>query len=333
MKARLDVIDSIDGFYVTVILDRLHRDGVLRALAEGHSVSWIARTFGFDHEPLTGLLDYLSLRSNLVQRAGSGRKKRYTIAAGDQNAFFAHLLDQYVGAYGPCLFELSRVLKRPAVGSRLVDQDRHAAAFSPSEPMPELLDVIEALRFRTVLDVGCGSGRLLAALARRQPLLRGIGIDANPKMVENARRTASVLGLTDRLKIMRCDFRQLGRIMPAQRRRTIDGICAASVANSFFGPVGAYDIDYFFRRLRSLFPNRILVLCDYYSRLASPRGQNGNFKRTLVHDVAQLVSAQGLPPRNLREWRTIYRRASVRLLQAYGLTDHGVSWFIHLVRL
>jgi SAM-dependent methyltransferase len=311
----------------------LQRAGVLRALSEGRSVSRIARTCGFDSDMLTDLLDFVTLRSTLVRRTGRGRQKRYTIASGGRNSSFAHLLDQYVGAYGPCLFDLARVLKRPAIGGRLVDRKRHASAFSGADPAPELVRLIETLGFRVLLDIGCGGGQLLAALARRRPLLRGIGLDANPAMVKSARRRVSEQRLADRVKILRCDFRDLGRVMSERRRKTIDGICAISVADGFFAPDSVRDIYYFFRQLRSLFANRILVLCDYYSALRGPRRPGENLKRTLVHDVAQLVSTQGIPPKDLREWQTIYARASVKLLLAYRRTDHGVSWFIHLVQL
>lgn len=333
MKARLDVIDSIDGLYVALILDRLHREGILLALAEGRRLSWIVRTFGFDRGLLTSLLDYLSLRSNLVRSTGRGRARRYTIASAGRNSSFAHLLDQYVGAYGPCLFDLPRVLRRPAVGGRLVDSKRHAAAFSGGGPPPELVHLIETLGIRTLLDIGCGGGQLLAALAQRQPRLHGVGIDANPAMVRSARRRIGENGLAGRVKISRGDFRDLGRVVGKRRVKTIDGICAISVANAFFGPDRAHDIYYFFRQLRSLFANRLLILCDYYSPLRAPRKRGEGLQRALVHDVAQLVSAQGLPPKDLHAWRRIYAAASVRLLLAYRLTDDGVPWFIHLVQL
>jgi ribosomal protein L11 methyltransferase len=50
-----------------------------------------------------------------------------------------------------------------------------------------------------VLDVGCGSGVLAIAAARRWPHLRGIGVDIDPDSVEVSRENAERNGVADRL--------------------------------------------------------------------------------------------------------------------------------------
>jgi ubiquinone/menaquinone biosynthesis C-methylase UbiE len=52
----------------------------------------------------------------------------------------------------------------------------------------------------TVLDAGCGSGRLAVEIARRRPDLRVHGIDLESGMVEVATRHAEREGLTDRVE-------------------------------------------------------------------------------------------------------------------------------------
>lgn len=72
----------------------------------------------------------------------------------------------------------------------------------------------EPLRERTVLDVGCGSGRLAFALARQAG--RIIGIDRSSEAIERAQQRASTLGL-DHVTFSCCDaettdYRELGPI-------------------------------------------------------------------------------------------------------------------------
>jgi hypothetical protein len=49
--------------------------------------------------------------------------------------------------------------------------------------------------------------------------------------------------------------------------------------------------------------------------------------------VAQLISSQGLPPRDLKAWQAIYARNSVALLHAQRANNKGADLFIHVVRL
>ena len=51
-----------------------------------------------------------------------------------------------------------------------------------------LIGLLETLEFATVLDVGCGFGRVGASILRRWPNVRYTGIDVSPDMIEAARR-------------------------------------------------------------------------------------------------------------------------------------------------
>jgi tRNA (cmo5U34)-methyltransferase len=55
----------------------------------------------------------------------------------------------------------------------------------------------------TLLDLGCGSGRLLARLARGRPDVRIIGLDLSEPMLETGRRTLEAEGLADRVELRR----------------------------------------------------------------------------------------------------------------------------------
>ncbi|MCG8366542.1 MAG: methyltransferase domain-containing protein [Pseudanabaenales cyanobacterium] len=51
-----------------------------------------------------------------------------------------------------------------------------------------LLEYIQLSEQAHVLDIGCGTGRLLDRLAKRFPHLQGIGLDLSPEMLRQARR-------------------------------------------------------------------------------------------------------------------------------------------------
>ncbi len=72
--------------------------------------------------------------------------------------------------------------------------DRHWMQRVIFEPVQRtVLDLAEAevARPRAVLDVGCGTGRLLISAAARFPGAELVGVDAAPQMVEQARASAA----------------------------------------------------------------------------------------------------------------------------------------------
>jgi trans-aconitate 2-methyltransferase len=71
------------------------------------------------------------------------------------------------------------------------------------------LKVLDRLPLRgdeTVLDAGCGSGRMTRHILERVPNGRVIGVDASPSMIEHARQE---LGESDRLELVTADLLEL----------------------------------------------------------------------------------------------------------------------------
>ena len=65
--------------------------------------------------------------------------------------------------------------------------------------LPEL--VVDLARGGRVVDVHCGGGRWLVAMAQRFPGLQLVGIEAEADSVERARATVAAAGLADRIEI------------------------------------------------------------------------------------------------------------------------------------
>ena len=154
----------------------------------------------------------------------------------------------------------------------------------------------------TVLDAGCGSGRVTEALLERLPRGRVIAVDASPSMVEQARRR-----LGERVEIHQMDLLELELAQP------VDAILSTATFH------WVLDHDALFRRLHAaLRPG---------GQLIAQCGGEGNIDR--LRGIAGAVLAREPYARYFRDWRTPWYYAAPgptreRLLAA-GFTS-AESW-------
>jgi hypothetical protein len=84
----------------------------------------------------------------------------------------------------------------------IYDASMMVHSVAETEPM---LDAYDFSLFRTVVDVGGGSGRMLAALLRRYPHVEGILFDL-PAVADRSRALISEMGLSRRCRVVGGDF-------------------------------------------------------------------------------------------------------------------------------
>jgi SAM-dependent methyltransferase len=115
--------------------------------------------------------------------------------------------------------------------------------------------LLPALEMGTVLEIGCGNGRLLIELARRQALRTGIGVDAARSRIEFARRWSEDLWLAS-LRFEVADALEM-TLAPAG----YDAILCITGAFAYFEPLAAGTALVLARRwAQALRPGGLLVL-------------------------------------------------------------------------
>ena len=135
----------------------------------------------------------------------------------------------------------------------------------------------------TVLDAGCGSGRVTQMLAERLPRGRVIAVDAAPSMVHEARAK-----LGEAVEVRQVELTALD----------LDAEVDAVFSNAVFHWVG--DHDALFARLHAaLRPG---------GRLVAQCGGAGNVQR--FHDVAREVAARDLFAEHLAGWHGPWKFAT-----------------------
>ena len=319
-------LDLVEGFALAQAVEALHREGILADLSEWRSAAQLAAPRDLDESTLSALLNYTATRTDVLGKQGD----RYRLSRAYRNStWLGQLLDQYVGAYGPNLGNLSAILREPREGRKLVDRKRHADAFRQARMsgFPEVVRIIEKCGFSRVLDIGCGNAGLLASLATAYLEFEGWGIDASADMCRVARQKIAAEGIADRVHVLQGDAWTCGEILEPALRREIQAVVACSLLNEFFLGGDEPAIEWL-KSIAELFDDRILVVADYYGRLGRPGDDAAG--HVLLHDFVQSISGQGIPPGDVSGWGRIYAAAGCRLSQAFDLGS-DVPRFVHIV--
>jgi trans-aconitate 2-methyltransferase len=140
----------------------------------------------------------------------------------------------------------------------------------------KVLERLALVGHETVLDAGCGSGRVTAMLADRLPRGRVIGVDAAPSMVKLARES-----LGDRADVLQAELTEL----------ELDEQVDAVFSNAVFHWVQDHD---------ALFAALYAALRPG-GRLVAQCGGHGNVER--FHEAAREVGAEPPFSQHLGGWR------------------------------
>ena len=323
MSDRWSTLDLVEGFQLSQGVAALHELGVLSALERPATAEGLAAELGLDAGMLRGTLEYVAARTDLVRR--SGRRFKATRSYSDAARF---LLDLYVGAYAGNAVMLADLLRKPSLAPAAVDRARHARAFEDAGDgsggfLPE---TVRRLGLNHVLDLGCGSGALLLALACAADEFVGWGLDLNAAMCRRARARMRSAGVEQRVRVIRGDCEDLESALSKRVRKSVAAVVASNVANEMFAE-GHQRAVRWLEQMSAVLPGRPLLIADYYGCLGRKRAQ----RETLLHDFAQLISGQGIPPPSASQWRSIYSRAGCRLVHI--VEDTSTTRFVHILAL
>jgi len=323
--ARRSGFDLAEGFHLANIVLAFERHGILSSLARPVTAAALARRHDVDLALLQAALELLAARTTLIARGGA----RFRLASG-YDGYARAVIHQYLGAYGPNACAFDRILRNPALGRGLTDPPQHAKAYAAEPALSSVLiaDLVVQLGLNDVLDLGCGTGALLADLAGRIAPFHGFGLDSNPAMCAAAQQRLRATAGAAKVRIFRGDSRRPLAALPAPIARQVRTLTAASLANEFFADP-AWPAARWLTGLKAAFPGRTLLIGDYYGQLG--RGRPPRSNPLALHDFVQLISGQGVPPPDLQSWKKIYRSARCALVHV--AEDRAASFFVHLLKL
>lgn len=224
----------IRGYYETKALLGLWRTGLFQRVGSGEQLEAAALVReGYDGELLGALLDYLTVRGYL-RRDG----ELYTLTArGAALVPYAGYLGTMVGAYEP----ITAALEELITGRKHYGQDVHRSVPDLASGLTSLEDnlmsqfpaLLPDQDFAKVMDLGCGSARMLCRIVKSRPGITGVGVDASDEICDVARRTVADDRLSDRVVIVAGDAGQISRI-PASARNGVDLVTVMFVLHELF---------------------------------------------------------------------------------------------------
>jgi SAM-dependent methyltransferase len=329
---RAGPVEIAEGFYLAQVVYYLHRHDVFERLHEGRTVASLAGELGYDRELMGELLEFVYQATDILARFGSSGYRLNTKYEAYSSLGFH--IDKFIGAYGSAISRLDEVLRSPALGKHLVNEQALMQAFAQLDRSASQISatIIRMWKIPSLLDLGCGTCTLLRDLCLTDTSFEGWGIDVNEHMCVAARELARAEGLDARLHIIRGDVRALERHLEPVARKEIAAVHGGSILNEFFRD-GPRQASLVVGMLKELMPNRLLFVTDYYGKLGRLKAVKRRYRHTLIQDVAQAVSGQGVPPADLEGWSKMYEAADCRVLQAYHGTGYGLDWFVHVVQL
>lgn len=76
---------------------------------------------------------------------------------------------------------------------------------TPNQVVDAMLDLAKVTKNDTVIDLGCGDGRIVITAAQKHGA-RGIGVDLNPERISEAEANAKNAGVQSRVKFIKQDL-------------------------------------------------------------------------------------------------------------------------------
>ena len=316
MKAK-NIFEIIESYYFAKLLTHLQNLGAFRNPRKKKLIK--------DFFPDKEIFHVLNTRTDIFEIVDDSS---FVISPQyDSYMDLGIYIDKFLEAYG----QFDSKGKYPLI---LTDQKKFANAFQSAaafQTHDTILAILSALKITNLLDLGCGAGGLLVQFCKVNKLNRGIGIDQNPWLCKIAGQLVKKTRIMKRARIINGNVTKFDKLLSATELNTIGAVFGASIFNEFFRKPA--ELIGLLKKLNRHFAGKFLVISDYYGCLDTAKADKKAFQHNYIHDLMQILTGQGLPPKNSSQWNTYYRQAGCNLAYVYEGTENGINCFIHIVKL
>ena len=307
------LFDIIESYYAAHMLIHLNNRGVFKDPGKSRMVK--------NYFPNADVFRFLSTRTDILQPGNNG----------------AFSINKKYGSYINSGFHIEKFLQ--AYGqfdamSIVIDERKFAETYQHATPFSNpgaVLNIFSLLQAQTILDLGCGTGNTMVQFCRQNKLNRAFGIDQNPHLNKAAKQLIKRNSLSARAKVVNGSVTEFDKLLHRAALEQVDVVYGASIFNEFF--YSPRKLVALLRKLVKAFRGKFLVVVDYYGSFNSQQKNNRDLHHNYVHDVMQILTGQGVPPKDHKAWNEYYKKANATLLQIQEGSGDGINWFIHIVKL
>jgi SAM-dependent methyltransferase len=288
------------------VLPDLQRDGWI-------DIPSAAAQYELQHRHLVGLFRFLATQDYCKEQIGEvfhltpkGRAAVSRPALG--------WIQMMVGGYGNLMVDANRLINGELTYGKDITRNPLAVSRGSSMSSSSIIDevpfrVIERYGIHRIVDLGCGTGGLLMAWARRNPNNRGIGVDIAPEAIEAATAAAKEAGVADRIRFVCADGGDMKKV--AEACREADLIYSFALEHELLARGDQFVIDHL-NELGALFPGMRYLVGEPALNMTKA---DGPFY--WVH----VLSHQGFP-KNVPGWCEFFKRVDNVKLERVYLPDH-----------
>jgi 2-ketoarginine methyltransferase len=309
-----DLFELAKGYYTTKALVAVWRLGLLERAAAGQELDAeaIAAEHGVEVGLVRPLLDYLIVRG-FVEAVSPGRY-RLTRRAAAAAPYYGYL-STLVGAYEPVFARIEDLVTGRLTYGRdvLRSHEEMARGLTALEDrlMGTVPEVVRAAGVRKVLDLGCGSARMLSRICQLDGRVQAVGVDRDPNSCAVARETVERDGLEGRLTIVQGDAND-PRSLPADAVEGVDMVTVMFLLHEILRQRGREGTLALLRDIASLVGVGGHLLVVEVSGTTEP-----TYREDLLfvpeYELLHEYTNQRLAPR--AEWEAMVSDAGMRIVQ------------------
>jgi SAM-dependent methyltransferase len=308
-----DVFRLAKGYYTTKALLALWRLGVLERAAKGEDVvlADVAERLGTDADQLRPVFDYLIVRGFLDKT--SPDVYRLTERGVAMSPYFGYL-STMVGAYEPVFARIEDLLTGKLVYGRDIKRSHEEMVRGltalEDRMMGTVAEVVRNTGAKKVLDLGCGSARMLSRICGFADDIHGVGVDRDPNSCAVARETVEREGLVGRLHIIEGDAADIDAL-PRDVVAGVDMITVMFLLHEILRQRGREGTVELLRRIAGLLgPGGHLAMVEVSGTVDHGYRENQLFvpEYELLHEYTN----QRLAPRP--EWESMAEEAGMKVL-------------------